>query len=883
MKKGNCEKKDFGLKTLDLGQPCGNRLKFGVRSLAFLVATLATFAHSATLDLSGDGWRLDGKGEGNKGEISLPIRVPCDVQTALFDAGKLINPCWGDNEKKAQWPGEQDWTYSRVFDVSPDFFKNDSIILRLEDCDTFATIKINDEVVGVTSNRFMRYDFDVKRFLKPGRNTISGFFRSPEAVGEELKKLYPDIPYGVANVKRNLVSSMPLMRKPSCHGGWDWGLAQMVVGFCGKVELVGTKAARVDYVYCDQDFAPGMSSVKVTVNVEAFAPKAGAVPFEVALGDETKTETRELTAGMNKVVFELAIANPRLWWPLGHGEHALYPLSVKTADGSVSRRIGLRTAKLVNKKYKDPTTGEERLSFAFEINGRRIFAKGVNMIPTDAFDARQEEKYRPLLDAARECNMNMVRIWGGGQFERDSFYDLCAEMGFMVFHDFMFGCSRNPVDKWYMDLVEAETRHQVKRLRDCPSIVLWAGDNECIGTALGLHTDAGPKADRKRRVAHWVDCWKKRTQAQAKWMAELDPVRSFWPSSPCDGLDDPCEKYNTPRNGDWHTYGQWATWTQYKPNFCAEYGFQSFPSKDVALSFVKPEDVDPAKPVFAYHQKSKYGNGMIRKAIDTHYRQPNGGFSGEDLLYVSLNNQARIVRRGSEAWRTQMPHCMGELIWQLNDNWPVASWSMVEFGGKWKPLMYEARRFFAPVAAFATSPKKGVITLTAVNDGPKPVGVKMRLRLMTFDSKTLMTEDFEAQVEPNNAAHLKTYSENDFGTDNSRRGRFLVVDIEADDPAIKTYQSGWFFDAPKNLNMEMPTIRQDVADRDGKWSVTLSTDKPAFGVWLNADGIAGEFSDNHIALLPGEPRTLVFTPRDATATFEDFKKSLTLTHIRATY
>ena len=854
-------------------------MKAGIAISALCVVSGAL--SGATLDLTGDGWRLDGKGEGNAGEISLPIRVPCDVQTALFDAGKMINPSWADNEMKAQWPGQQDWTYSREFDVPAGFLENASIILRLEDCDTFATIKVNGEVAGVTSNRFMRYDFDVKPFLKPGRNRISGYFKSPEAVGEELKKLYPDIPYAMANVKTNLTEAMPLMRKPGCHGGWDWGLAQMVVGFCGKVELVGAKAARIDYVYCDQAFAPDYSSVKVTVNVEAFAPKAGPVPFEVALGGETRTEERTLAAGMNKVQFDFIIANPRLWWPVGHGEQNLYPLSVKTSDGGISRRIGLRTTRLVT-ETSIAADGVEELSFEFEINGRRIFAKGVNMIPPDAFDARQEEKYLPLLKACRDCNMNMVRIWGGGQFERDSFYALCDEMGLMVFHDFMFGCSRNPADKRFLDLVEAETRHQVKRLRDSPSIVLWAGDNECIGSALGKHANPGPKEDRERRTAHWVDCWKKRTQAQAKWMKELDPSRAFWPSSPCDGYDDPCKVYCKPRRGDFHTYSI-NKWLEMSPRFCSEYGHQSYPSKEVALTFVKPEQVDPENPAFAYHQKASWWDKPLKSGITDNFKAPKNGFKPEDKLYLSLVKQARTVRRASEAWRTQMPHCMGELIWQLNDNWPVASWSMVEFTGKWKPLMYEARRFFAPVAAFVTTPKKGVLTLTAVNDGPKPVGVKVRLRLMTFDCKTLMTEEFEAKVAPNKAALLKEYSEDVFGTKWSRRGRFLVVDVEADDPAIKTYQSGWFFDIPKTLNMEKPDIKMAARNEGGRWLVTLSTDKPAFGVWVETPGIPGEFSDNFIALVQGEPRTLEFRPHDPKTAFDAFRKSLTLKHIRATY
>lgn len=855
------------------------------RALTSLLSAFAAFGISAaTLDLAGAGWRLAGRGEGNIGEISLPVSVPCDVQTALFDAGKLVDPNWGDNETKAQWPGEQDWTYSREFDVPADFLGNDSIILRLEDCDTFCTVAVNGEVAGVTSNRFTRYDFDVKPYLKAGRNKISGFFKSPEVVAEELKKLYPDIPYGVANVKANLAEGMPLVRKPACHGGWDWGLAQMVVGFCGKVELIGTKSARIDYVYCDQDFAPDMSSVKVTVNVEAFAPNAGGVPFKVTLGDETKKVVKKLAAGDNKFAVEFAVKNPRLWWPAGEGEQNLYQLSVKTPDGGLSKKIGLRTARLVNEKYVDEQSGEERLSFAFEVNGRRIFAKGANWIPTDAFDARQEVKYRPLLGAARDCNMNMIRVWGGGQFERDSFYELCDELGLMIFHDFMFGCSRNPVDPWFMDLVEAETRHQVKRLRDVPSIVLWAGDNECIGTALGCHVSIrADEKERARRIAHYVDCWKKRTAMQAKWVAELDPARSFWRSSPCDGFDDPCAVYNTPRNGDWHTYDEYATWHECRPNFCAEFGFQSYPSKETSLMFVKPEHVEPANPLFAYHQKSEYGSGMLLSAIEKFFKHPEGGLSGEDQIFVSLVNQARLVRRATEAWRTQMPRCMGALIWQLNDNWPVASWSMVEFGGKWKPLMYEARRFFAPVAAFATLPEKGRITLSAVNDLPKTVEAKVTLRLMTFAGETLKAETFAATLQPRTATLLKSCAESDFGNKGERRNRFLVVDIETDDKNIATYQTGWLFDTFKNLNLAEAKVQLEAAEIGGVCTITLTADKPAFSVWVEAFGIPGEFSDNHFTLLPGEPRTLRFKPRDPSATSSDFARSLTVNHIANTF
>jgi beta-mannosidase len=298
---------------------------------------------------------------------------------------------------------------------------------------------------------------------------------------------------------------------------------------------------------------------------------------------------------------------------------------------------------------------------------------------------------------------------------------------------------------------------------------------------------------------------------------------------------------------------------------------------------VKPEDVDPANPLFAYHQKSYGGNEMLQDALKRLYRAPEGGFSPEDKIYLSLYNQARLVRRASEAWRVQMPHCMGELIWQLNDNWPVISWSMVEYGGKWKPLMYEAKRFFAPVAVFATSSEKGVVTLSAVNDSPKAVNAKATLRLMTFGGETLKTETFDAMVEPCNAVLLKKCSEDDFGNAEERKDRFLVIDVKSDDPAVKTFQTGWLFVNPKDCSFEHAEVKMESKNVDGKWLVELSTDKPAFGVWVNASGIKGEFDDNHFTLLPGEPRTLVFKPQDAATKFDDFRKSLTVKHVRQTY
>ena len=421
-------------------------------AMTVATAALALRAETVTaagrLDLGGV-WHL--READNAVQFTVPIQVPGDVHSALFAAGKIPDPFFGQNELLTQDVGRKDWRIERSFTVPASLLRAKGVTLRLEDVDTFCTIEINGEEVGRTDNRFRRWDFDVKRFLKPGDNRIVGVFKSAENESNARAKTY-DHPFRIANVP--WAKSIELIRKPQCHGGWDWGLAQMVTGFCGPVTLIAVDDARLDYVYCDQDFAVDRSRCTVTVHAEVTAPAVGSTTFAVRLGDHVQEKAVSLAAGANRLALAIDVQNPKLGWPNGAGAQHLYPLEVRVGGETLTRRIGLRTIEVLNTPDRD-ANGKEGARMAFRVNGEEIFCKGANWIPCDAFESRQTpERYRDLLASAQRANMNMVRLWGGGQFEHDAFYELCDELGLMVWHDMMFSCAIYPGDAAFLASVE---------------------------------------------------------------------------------------------------------------------------------------------------------------------------------------------------------------------------------------------------------------------------------------------------------------------------------------------------------------------------------------------------------------------------------------------
>ena len=842
-----------------------------------IVTACGLAACAAEFDLAGT-WALT---QADKPSVTCPVAVPGGIYTALYDAKLIPDPYFAQNERQTQWPGRTDWLFSRSFTLPEEFRSAKSVTLRLEDVDCFATVKVNGHEAGRTSNRFQRYDFDVKPFLKAGENRIEALFGSTERISYAESNKY-DRAYNIANAT---VRQINLVRTVQCHGGWDWGITQMDTGFMGTVKLIAADTARIDYVYTTQKFAPDWSSVAVTVTVEATSPAGGETALAVALGDVAKSEKVTLSPGANKVALTLDVKNPKLWWPVGYGDQPLYPLSVTLGDATATKRIGLRKAEVYNEEdaEPDPATGKKGKPMVVVINGRRIFCKGADWIPCDAFENRQTpERYRDLLDSAVAANMNMLRVWGGGQFEHPAFYELCDEKGVLLWHDFMFSCATYPGDERFMAGVRKEIAHQLRNLRDHASIALWCGDNECIGAAGWF------KATKEQRDANIRLCVARAKELE-RLCAEYDPTRCFWPSSPCLGPGNYGDGWKDDSSGDMHFGQVWfgdkpfSHYFTVRPRFCSEFGFQSYPTKEEALTFVTPDQLNPTAPDFFYHQKSPNGNKFIMQMILRNFRFPEGV---DAVLYLSHVQQAMAIRTAVEAWRHLQPRCMGIIYWQLNNNWPVASWSSLDYSGKWKPLHYNMKRAYAPVVISA-APKWGdpaTVEIWAVNDHDVALEGTAALDLWTFGGTRRPFASLPVKVAPRSVRKVASYPLDAFGDAAARSSSFLRMRLDGRaGEVVERVSNEWMFDLFMNMNLAKTDVRTAFAEKGGKFLVTLESDKPAFFVWANVWRTRGEFDDNSFTLYPGEPRTITFAPKATGLTLDAFRRSFSVTHLRETY
>ena len=792
------------------------------------------------LDLAGV-WRLEKAGDP---AVSCPIAVPGGVHSALLKAGLVEDAFAGCNEKNIQWVGRSDWNISREFSVTPGFTARREVVLRLEDCDTFADIYVNGEKVGETSSRFERYEFDVKHCLKEGVNRIEGRFRSPEKEADARREARGRA-FPMANVMWS--KNQALVRKPACHAGWDWGPAVQVTGFCGTVKLIATDGPRVEYVYSTQEFNDDFTHCTLAVTAE--------------LSDGSKT------------VRTFEIDNPPLWWPNGAGEQNFYTVEFDVNGERISKRIGLRKIEVLNERAT-LADGKEGLSLVFRVNGRRLFMKGANWIPCSAYENEQTpQRYSQLLESAKAANMNMIRVWGGGQYEKDVFYDLCDEKGLLVWHDMMFACAVYPGDDAFLGEVRRELAHQLRRLRDHASIAMWCGDNECLG-AIGWFEES------KNDTAFYRGEWMKRSKMQGELVAKYDPQRTYWPSSPCCGPGDFGDAWKEDSKGDMHNWDVWhenkpfSTYYDYHPRFCSEFGFQSFPSMEVAETFASRDQILSRGPDFEWHQKNDGGNRRIRNTLARYFPKP------KDVpaeLLLSQFQQAMAIQTAVDAWRAEKPRCMGTLFWQLNDNWPVSSWSSIEYGGKWKPLHYLARRFFEPVNVVVKPGKDGRDAVFGVNDTAGELKGELTVEYWMYApggrlSGRRMNRKTVPVVLPPDAS-VKLY---DLDTPKTSfcGGTFAVLRLSTSRGVVVTDRH---FDTFGNYAAMLgrPNVKAEV---DG-FTVSLTTDKPAFWVWMNARGVAGEFDDNAVTLLPGEKRVFKFTPRDPAATPAAFKAAFSVAHL----
>ncbi|NLB54341.1 MAG: glycoside hydrolase family 2 protein, partial [Lentisphaerae bacterium] len=421
-----------------------------------------------TLNLAGT-WNLVSSDTTKK--INVPANIPGETHSALFAAGVIEDPYWAKNELDVLWVGRTDWTFSRDFEIDKDFLNRKSVYLICERLDTVCEIFINGRSVGNSENMFLRFKADIKQFLAVGTNNIEICFKAPvneanrraDEYGTKLLAPYGDVPVPGYEPNSNF------LRKTLCHSGWDWGIALVVTGIYDKIFLQSTDDVLIEYVYTDQCFENGACTL--ITYTEVLATTDCDTEHTVSVGDVACTQKVSLKEGMNTLISSLKIDNPNLWWPSGYGEQYLYEMKVQTGSDELNRKIGLRKLQL---KYAEDEIGRE---FTFSVNDIDIYCKGANWIPADAMPSRQTpEVYENLIKSAADANMNMLRIWGGGQYELDVFYELCDQYGILVWQDFMFACAEYPAnDRKWLDLVRKEAEHQVKRLRDYACLALWCG------------------------------------------------------------------------------------------------------------------------------------------------------------------------------------------------------------------------------------------------------------------------------------------------------------------------------------------------------------------------------------------------------------------------
>jgi beta-mannosidase len=801
-----------------------------------------------------EGWTFRQAGE----DEWLPATVPGTVHTDLMANGVIEDPYYRLNELDVQWIDKTDWEYKTTFLVDANMLNHDRIQLDFKGLDTYADVYLNDEQILSANNMFREWQVDVKEVLNEGENELHIRFRSP--IAEGLKKydanefVYP----GAENdqAERGEVEGAKRVsiytRKAGYHYGWDWGPRLVTSGIWRPVSLKAWDDARIENLQIIQNEV-SEESAKFTAVFEVEAVKKGKAMLAVKNdGTTLATAAVQLQEGIQKYHVDFEINDPQLWWTNGLGEAFLYNLTgeLKTGQRTISEntRIGIRTLELVREEDEYGT------SFYFKLNGHPVFMKGANIIPNDMFLPRvTEENYRTMIETAKNSNMNMLRVWGGGVYEEDIFYDLCDENGILVWQDFMFACAMFPNDEPFLENIRHEAIDNVKRLRNHPSIALWCGNNEIL-TAWntwgwkGLAERQGSNVPAKVWQAY-VDIFHK---TLPEVVEELDPQRSYWGSSPSSGTGVQADLVN----GDEHYWGVWwgkepfETYATHLARFMSEYGFQSFPELSTVKKYAEPDDYDIYSEVMKSHQRSSIGNETIEYYMLKEYKKPKDFPS---FLYVNHVLQAEGIKFGLEGHRRAMPFTMGSLYWQLNDVWPVASWSSTDYYQKWKALQYCVKKGFEQVLVSPyTDDLKFKVGI--VNDRLEQVNAQLILKMMNFDGRVVWEIASLVEIPANSSKDYFNENKHEFLYRKDTRNLLFSAELIENGETIS--RNIFFFRPFKELDVPTPQVEYSIEKTDSGFDIKLKTDKLAKNVYLQIEDEEGFFSDNYFDMLPGEKVTI---------------------------
>lgn len=794
--------------------------------LVFFLLTFLGFTQNSSRDLSIEKWVF--KNESYPEWFSS--KVPGTVHTDLLHNNLIPDPFVGANEKQLQWIENENWIYKTDFSISKTEMNNEKCELIFDGLDTYATIFLNGQRILSADNMFRTWKIDVKNQLIIGKNSLEIHFESASKKGkEEALKL----PYTLPEKERVFV------RKAQYHFGWDWGPRFVTAGIWKKVHLKYWNQATIENL-CFEQKELNIENAKIDFLFTIQTEKPGK--YQIKFGD--KPFSFQLKKGQNKVKIPLEIKNPILWWCNGLGDPHLYDFkfSIENNGTKVDEKelkIGLRTIELVQEN------DEKGKSFYFKLNGKPVFMKGANIIPLDNFLPRvADSSYHSLVKNAKNANMNMLRVWGGGVYVDNAFYNACDANGILVWQDFMFACAMYPGDAHFLENIKQEVIDNVTRLQNHPSIALWCGNNE---NDEGWHNWGWQKQfnySKSDSTEIWNNYKKVFHELIPKTLDSLLPKNEnrYWSSSPSLGWG----RKESLTQGDVHYWGIWwgkepfEMYNEKVGRFVSEYGFQGIPNLETLQKVIAQEELNFTSEAFENHQKHPTGYETINEYMQRDYIVPK---DFENYLYVSQLLQARGMQIAIESHRRAKPYCMGTLYWQLNDCWPVTSWSSLDYFGNWKAFHYQAKRSYESLL-LSVQEENDKYKVFLVNDTLESYSGKLYLELLTFEGESLWETSKSITAKENSSTIILEISKADFENYDLRQ---IVLKMHCNE-----LKSNCFLAKPKELKLENPNIQIRVVD---DLTIEIFTDFLAKNVFLSSENEV-IFEDNYFDLLPNEKRII---------------------------
>jgi len=825
------------------------------------------------------GWQFK---QADSGEW-LAANVPGTVHTDLLANKKIEDPFYRTNERNQQWIDKKDWIYQTTLKIDSTLIQKENIELSFKGLDTYADVYVNDSLILKADNMFREWTANCKKILRIGDNIVKVYFHSPIALGlKELEKFGYALPAtndqsengGLADKKVSIFT-----RKAGYHYGWDWGPRFVTSGIWRPVYLQAWNNAKINNVQIIQKtITPEKATVKAVFEIQSSA--TGSAHIQLSCKNDptiTASSKVKLNPGLCKSEVEFTINNPKLWWTNGLGESFLYNLVADLKIDNItidqtSANIGLRTVKIIQ---QPDSLGE---SFYVELNGKAIYMKGANYIPNDNFLPRvTPQEYEKVVKSAYDTKMNMLRVWGGGIYENDVFYDLCDKYGILIWQDFMFACSMYPNNDALFENIKEEAIDNVKRLRNHPSVGIWCGNNEIDVAWQEFNEKGGWGWKQQYTTDQRKAIWKAYDTIFHKILPEVvkkyDTNRFYWPSSPMAGWFKHSDF--AAHSGDIH---YWDVWWGQKPfeeyethigRFMSEYGFQSFPEFNTVKSYTIPADYDIFSDVMKAHQRSSIGNGTIKNYMQRDYKVPT---DFRKFLYVGQVLQAEGIKFAMEAHRRAKPYCMGTLFWQINDCWPVASWSSTDYYRRWKAQQYYAKKAFSDVLV-SPDLDSTKLSIYIVSDLQTSINTNLTMKVIDFSGKILFEKSVPVELKANSSIEFFKDDLANLVPVSAQKNSLLFAEVKEGDKVLST--NILYFLPPKELNLPKSVVKKSLKEEKGEIILELSADKLVKNLYLSLEEGDGFFSDNYFDILPGQIITIHFTP-SSSMDLKTFEKNLKL-------